>query len=78
MQEDPLESRNLIFDPRYTATVTELRQRLFDTLERTGGMNIPLQRDRGAQQNLRNSDKRKGSDFPPELYKKPPGPAEHK
>jgi len=70
LQEDPSESRNLIFDPRYTATAKEMRERLFDTLEGTGGMNIPLQRDRGAQQNLRNSDKKKAADFPTELYKK--------
>ena len=78
MQEDPLESRNLIFDPRYAATVKEMREHLFDALEQTGGMNIPLQRDRGSQQNLRNPAKKKAADFPTELYKKPTGPPEHK
>jgi N-acetylglucosamine-6-sulfatase len=74
MQEDPLESRNLISDPRYAATVKEMRDRLFDILEQTNGMNIPLQRDRGGNQsNLRNPAKR-AADFPEEVYIKPPPP----
>src|SRR5260221_14519512 len=53
LQKDPLESRNLIDDPRVAATVKEMREHLFDVLEQTEGMNIPLQRDRGNQQNRR-------------------------
>ena len=74
MQEDPLESRNLIFDDRSAPVATEMRERLFSVLEQTGGMNIPLQRDRGAQSNKRNPAKKKGADFPAEMYGKGPGP----
>jgi N-acetylglucosamine-6-sulfatase len=72
MQEDPLESRNLISDERYAATVKEMREHLFDVLEQANGMNIPLQRDRGNPNNRRNPS-RKAADFPPEMYVKPAG-----
>ena len=71
LQEDPLESRNLIFSEKHTAIVNEMRGRLFDILEETNGMNIPLQRDRGGQANRRNSDKSKPAAFPAELTDKP-------
>ncbi len=77
LQEDPLESRNLIFDPRHADLIKQMREHMFDLLEETGGMNIPLQRDRGSQQNLRSPEKKRGTDFPDELYRKPPGPPRH-
>lgn len=77
MQEDPLESRNLIADPRVAGVVKEMRERLFDLLERTDGMNIPLQRDRGGVNNKRNEGKGRAADFPGEIYKGPGGPARH-
>jgi N-acetylglucosamine-6-sulfatase len=77
LQEDPLESRNLILDSRYAGIQRAMREHLFDVLEQTGGMNIPLQRDRGPQMNRRNSDKEKAADFPSELYGKPAGPPQH-
>ncbi len=77
MQEDPLESRNLIADPRVADVVKQMRERLFDVLEKTDGMNIPLQRDRGGLNNKRNEGKGKAADFPAEMYKAPGGPARH-
>ena len=71
LAEDPLESRNLIHSAQHQATIKEMREHLFDILERTGGMNIPLQRDRGGQMNKRNPDKAKAADFPKELKGKP-------
>lgn len=67
MQEDPLETTNLIFNPERQATIRELNRRLFDEMERTGGMTIPLFRDRGPQMNKRNAGKGKAADFPEEL-----------
>lgn len=72
LQEDPLESRNLISDQRHQQVAGEMRTRLFDVLERTHGMDIPLQRDRGSQSNLRNPDKGKAAQFPSTLMSKPP------
>jgi len=71
LQEDPLESRNLIFSEKHAELIKQMRERLFDLLEETNGMNIPLQRDRGAQMNRRNPDKSKPAQFPPELQGKP-------
>jgi N-acetylglucosamine-6-sulfatase len=71
LQEDPLESRNLIFDEKHQELIKQMRERLFDLLEETNGMNIPLQRDRGAQSNKRNPDKSKPAQFPVELEAKP-------
>jgi N-acetylglucosamine-6-sulfatase len=71
LQEDPLESRNLIFSDKHQALIKQMRERLFDLLEETNGMNIPLQRDRGEQSNHRNPDKSKPAQFPTELETKP-------
>ena len=71
LQEDPLESRNLIFSEKHQTLIKQMRERLFDLLEETNGMNIPLQRDRGEQYNHRNPDKSKAAEFPVELETKP-------
>ena len=72
LEEDPLESRNLINSEKYKPVVDQMRKRLFDILEETGGMNIPLQRDKGGQSNLRSPDKSKAAEFPDDFKKKPP------
>jgi N-acetylglucosamine-6-sulfatase len=64
LQEDPNETRNLIADPRHAATVKQMNTRLFDVLEKTDGMNMPLYRDKGAQQRLRHPDRSKAAPFP--------------
>jgi len=71
LQEDPLESRNLIFSQPHQQLIAKMRARLFDILEKTGGMSIPLQPDRGAPLGLRDPNKSKAVDFPVELQKKP-------
>ena len=70
LAEDPLESRNLINDPKHTELVKQMRERLFDVLEQTDGMNIPLQRDRGGQSNLRSAEKSKAAEFPASIERK--------
>jgi N-acetylglucosamine-6-sulfatase len=47
LQEDPEEMHNLIGDPAHQERIEELNVRLFDWLESTGGMLIPLRRDKG-------------------------------
>jgi N-acetylglucosamine-6-sulfatase len=44
LQTDPQEQRNLINVPAYTSEIGRMRDRLFDRLEATGGMQIPLRR----------------------------------
>jgi N-acetylglucosamine-6-sulfatase len=72
MQEDPLETTNLIFNPERQGTIKDLNQRLFDELERTNGMKIPLYRDSGAQSNKRNANRGRSADFPDEMKVKKP------
>lgn len=72
LQEDPLETTNLISNPERKGTVQALNKRLFDIMETTGAMKIPLFRDAGGQQNLRDPGKGKAADFPNELKIKKP------
>ncbi|HWQ52292.1 MAG TPA: sulfatase [Bryobacteraceae bacterium] len=71
LQEDPLESHNLIFSPEHKTLIAELNRKLFATLEETGGMSIPLYPDRGGQSNLRHGGRSPAADFPAELKRKP-------
>ncbi len=71
LSKDPLETTNLIYQKELQPVVQGMNKKLFDTLEATGGMSITLYRDKGAQQNLRNSEGSKAADFPPELLRKP-------
>jgi N-acetylglucosamine-6-sulfatase len=71
LQEDPLETTNLISNPERKQTVQQLNKRLFDVMESSGAMQIPLYRDAGSQQNKRDAGKEKAADFPEELKVKP-------
>ncbi len=44
LENDPLEQHNLIYVPTYQDTVKAMRDRLYDRLEATGGMQIPVRR----------------------------------
>ncbi|CAN5342358.1 sulfatase [soil metagenome] len=70
---DPLEARNLIFSPGHEAIVRQLNGQLFDMLQATGGMDMPLSRDAGSRAMLRRKAGAAQGDFPPEFYG-PPGP----
>lgn len=71
LQNDPLESRNLINSTDHKKIADEMREQLFGVMEKTGGMFIPLKANRWGQQNLRRESKAKPADFPPSLIKKP-------
>jgi N-acetylglucosamine-6-sulfatase len=71
LQEDPLESHNLIFSQQHAGIAGSMRERLFDLLEKTGGMSIPLYPDRGGTSNLRHPRRSKAAEFPPELERPP-------
>jgi len=57
LKDDPEEMHNLIDSPEHQKLVKQLNNRMFEWLEKTDGMLIPLRRDRGNQQNKRNPDK---------------------
>ena len=56
LQDDPEEMNNLINSPAHQDLIKTLNKRLFDWLETTGGMLIPLRRDAGGQLNKRRPD----------------------
>jgi len=70
LKNDPGEMKNLIFDPAHQAMAKKMNREMFDLLQETGGMYIPLERDIGGQSNLRRKDGSRPADFPAELYKK--------
>jgi N-acetylglucosamine-6-sulfatase len=72
LQQDPGETRNLIFSAEHQPMIRQMRDRLFDILQQTNGMNIPLQRDRGPVMNLRSGARAKEAEFPPQMKKGSP------
>ncbi|MCC6588915.1 MAG: sulfatase [Bryobacterales bacterium] len=78
LQEDPLETNNLIFSEPHQTVVRQMRNRLFEILEETGGMQMPIWPDRGGTSNLRNPKGSKAAQFPAELERAPKGPAIHR
>ncbi|HEY0944564.1 MAG TPA: sulfatase [Opitutaceae bacterium] len=70
LQEDPGETRNLIFSKEHAPIVRQMNRRLFELLQESEGMAIPLRADSGGANNLRRADGAKPADFPPELIRK--------
>ena len=68
LQTDPLETRNLIRDPAQRDTAQRLNAELFQTLEDTGGLYIPLAPDRGGSQNLRRKSGSTAAEFPSHVF----------
>jgi N-acetylglucosamine-6-sulfatase len=73
LQADPLEANNLIFSPGHEAIVKQLDGRLFDMLQQTDGMAIPMSRDAGFRAMLRRPGGPAQGPFPPE-FAPPAGP----
>jgi N-acetylglucosamine-6-sulfatase len=69
LQEDPSESRNLIFSPGHEAVVERMNATLFDKLEATGGLQMPLPRDAGERNILRDGAGPALAAFPEQLLK---------
>ena len=66
---DPHESRNLLARPGHEDLAARMSTKLFDILERTEGMQIPLSRDAGQRNDLRDP-KRSGAAAFPEVFLK--------
>ncbi len=69
LKEDPRESRNLIESPDHRDVVNAMRQRLFQQLEASSGLAIPLSPDHGPQQNQRRRGGARPADFPPSVIR---------
>lgn len=53
LENDPQELHNLFFEPKHSSEKTAMQERLYDMMEELGGMQIPMNRPRGGQQNKR-------------------------
>ncbi|AMY12402.1 Arylsulfatase [Luteitalea pratensis] len=71
LQADPQEAHNLADDPAQQKTIAAMRAQLFETLEKTGGLTIPLYMPRLGQMRLRNPEGSKAQPFPDAFVKKP-------
>ncbi|MEZ5354765.1 MAG: sulfatase [Bryobacteraceae bacterium] len=74
LQNDPAEMNNLIFSAEHQEIADRMRKQLFATLERTGGMQIPLFPDTPFVMNHRSPTESRAADFSDELYKTPRRP----
>lgn len=75
LQEDPGETRNLVFSPAHATTLTEMDRRLTQMLEGTGGLNLPLQRTpRPRSPAVRSAAGSPRAEFPSELIRPAPAP----
>ncbi len=72
IQEDPRELHNLIKSPAHQAIIKQMNQRLFEILESTDGMNMPLYPDKGGQNSLRNPKGAQAAPFPKAFEQPPP------
>lgn len=64
LQNDPLETKNLIRDKDHQEIVRQMNKELFEQLKSSGGMYIPLNADKGEQSDLRNKSGSKAASFP--------------
>jgi N-acetylglucosamine-6-sulfatase len=64
ISEDPRESNNLINSAAHASVVSEMNRRVFETLEQTGGMSMPLYPDIGAASEQRHPERSKAAEFP--------------
>lgn len=73
LQNDPLETANLIFSEQHLGIVKQLNEQLFVTLKQTEGMHIPLYADRGVVNRLRRKHSAKNAEFPAQLIREKGG-----
>ena len=69
LAQDPREADNLLARPGHEQIAERMSSKLFDILERTNGMQIPLGRDAGERNILRDPDHGRGAPFPPTFFR---------
>ena len=71
MQNDPLETKNILIDPANAELVKTLNARLFEVLEESGGQNLKMVPDRGNKYPLRKKSAAPQGAFGAEYYLSP-------
>lgn len=67
LQEDPLETKNLIGSRKHQDIAKQINKELFDQLKDSKGMYIPIFPDAGNQQNLRYEFGSPAAEFPSDI-----------
>ena len=80
IKADPMEEKNLIHDPQFAEQKTAMQNRLYNMMEELGGLEIPMNRPRGRQKNLRLREKDgvRAADFPKAMIVDEPPKKKHK
>lgn len=73
MKNDPLETKNILIDPKNADLVKQLNARLFEVLEESGGQNLKMVPDRGNKYPLRKKSAAPQGAFGAEYYLPPSG-----
>ena len=71
LKEDPKETSNLIDSPKLAGVVKEMNAKLFEILEKTDGLSMPLYPDKGGVSDKRHPDRTKRAEFPEVFVGKP-------
>jgi N-acetylglucosamine-6-sulfatase len=71
LQADPKEADNLLARPGHEALAERMSGKLFQLLEETEGMAIPLSADAGERNELRNPAGPPAAPFPPSFFRAP-------
>ena len=73
MKDDPLETKNILIDPKNAERVKELNKRLFEVLDESNGRNLRIVPDRGNKYPLRKEGGASQGTFGKEYYLPPTG-----
>ena len=71
IRSDPDETMNLINSPAHRHVAENLRKRLFELIQETGGLSLPLRPDRGSWFPWRRGDGAESADFPEVFFQTP-------
>jgi N-acetylglucosamine-6-sulfatase len=68
LQNDPDETKNLIYNPAYVTIAHDLKARLAEKIRQTGGNKIPMLEERGKKFPWRKEDAAEQAPFPDQFY----------
>jgi N-acetylglucosamine-6-sulfatase len=74
LQQDPGETCNLIDQPEYAELVSRMNRKLFEILQSSSGMELPLVPDRGTRFHHRKRTGHQGAEFPARFLRDPDAP----
>ena len=71
LRQDPMEMTNLINSPEHQEIAADLKKQLFDLLQGSNGLKVPILPDRGRQFYYRHQERTNQGSFPHWFYQRP-------